>query len=125
MSSRDTQFAGFAKLLFDDLNNNACITLADHPDFDHLCELQDKINALTKLIIARRAYDLVAHVLNNEKLQWYPMEEISIEEIPDFTGLPNLKKTEIGTLYYGDEEMSRGLPPMPGPSRQAEQMDEL
>jgi len=121
MSNRDTQFSGFAELLFNDLNNNACITLADHPDFDRLRELQDKINALTKLIIARRAYDLVAHCLNNEKLQWYPMEEVSIEEIPDLTELPNLEKAGIGTLYYGHEEMSRGLPPMPGPSGQTEQ----
>lgn len=124
MSNRDTQFASFANLLFNQLNNNACITLADHPDFDRSCEIQEKINTLAKQIIARYAYDLVAHVLNNEKLQWYPMEEVSIEEIPDLIELPNLEQVGIGMLYCGYEEVSRGLPPMPGPSGQIEQGDE-
>ena len=61
-NSRDTQFAGFAKLLFDELNNNALITLADHPDFDRVIELQDKIDTLTKQIIAHRAYDFALHI---------------------------------------------------------------
>ncbi len=111
MSNRGTQFEGWARQVWYKMSEEEC--LVDPMSNDR--QVQDIVT-----LLAQAGYDLVAHALNNEKLQWYPMEEISIEEIPDPTEIPNLEKAGIGTLYYGYEEMSRGLPPMPGPSGQAE-----
>ncbi len=78
---RDTHFKRFAESLFNELLtvNGGRIDVSAYNLVD------DETIETYRTIIARRAYDLVAHVLNNEKLQWYPMEEISIKEIPDLT----------------------------------------
>ncbi|GAC1661672.1 MAG: hypothetical protein PVS3B3_32400 [Ktedonobacteraceae bacterium] len=68
MSNRDTQFAGFAKIVTIEIAN------ANRWDLTHV-----------ERLIAQRAYDLVVHALSHEKLQWYPFEEIGIEDIPDLT----------------------------------------
>lgn len=79
---RDTQFAGFARLLYDELARNVLATsYTSWSDFEAFKQEQSQI-------IARRAYDLVNHVLSNEKLQWYPIEEISMRDIPDLKEWP-------------------------------------
>lgn len=76
MSERDTQFAGFAKLLFDEL--------PDVPDGSDV----DEWSTACEQVIARRAYDLVGHVLGTEKVQWRALEEIRMSDISDMTELP-------------------------------------
>lgn len=77
---RDTQFAGFAKALYQEIEDMTC-SFSVLPSADEMKRLECEI-------YARRAYDLVAHVLSNEKLQWRPLEDISVSDIPDLTEWP-------------------------------------
>lgn len=77
-SPRDTQFKGFAEALFEDLPWNEINIDMERPGWQERWEL----------CIARRAYDLVQHALSNEKLHWYPLEEISVSDIPDLIEWP-------------------------------------
>src|SRR2546429_703841 len=89
---RDTQFSGFAKLLFDELSERGLVAIVNKifngpPDL--LMQAQEEVNQLTQKIIAQRAYDLVAHVLfDHEDLKWQALEDISVEEITDLTEWP-------------------------------------
>ncbi len=92
-TERDTHFAGFAQLLWDELK----------PDLqlDYLAgSLQDSwalvnefepldlpaLEERAKLLIAERAYDLVIHVLNHVPL-CFPLGA-SMQPVPDLTTLP-------------------------------------
>lgn len=83
---RETQFVGFAKLLYEDFLRQAedeastqDIYMPDYPD---------KWRVIVEQIIAERAYDLVVHVLGCGIPQWMPLEEVSISQIPDLTQWP-------------------------------------
>lgn len=41
---------------------------------------------------------------------------------PSWFGEDEIEDVEIGSLYYGYEEQSRGLPPMPGPAGQEDEV---
>lgn len=64
---RDTQFQGFADLVFDKLSELGLIALADVHNFkenpDLAVTLQQEMNACTKQILANAAYDLVRHAI--------------------------------------------------------------
>ncbi len=74
---RDTHFVGFAKLLADELKVTGGYPISE-----------------VKQLIARRAYDLVAHTLLN--VSHYSMDALSseeqIQEIPDMTELPKVEE---------------------------------
>lgn len=75
MNERSTKFAGFAKLLQDDLA---------HSGYD---EIGYRSGETTKRIIAERAYDLVRHAISSigpYHLDVLTTEE-TIEDIPDLT----------------------------------------
>jgi hypothetical protein len=85
---RDTQFAGFAKALYEELACN--VVKSPHGLSDGETFKQEQY-----LIIARRAYDLVEHTLNTINSPDYQYGEASKEEmempataIPDLSELP-------------------------------------
>src|SRR2546429_8863276 len=85
--ARDTQFSGFAKLLFDELSERGLVAIVNKifkGPADLLMQAQEEVNQLTQKIIAQRAYDLVAHVLFDHEA----LEDISVEEITDLTEWP-------------------------------------
>lgn len=73
MSERDTHFLGFAKLLADELKVTGGYPISE-----------------VKQLIARRAYDLVAHTIENT--EHIDLDRLSTEEhvprIPDLTAWP-------------------------------------
>lgn len=98
MNTRETQFAGFAKALWDelpDLNVNSLIA------FDEWSETSEKI-------IAQRAYDLVRHALycDNINSAYWPGHPLygqasdiyeketaqKVSDIPDLTELPEVSQ---------------------------------
>lgn len=77
-SERDTHFAGFAKLLMDDL-------IDAQVEHYHDNNREDFVTTL----IAQRAYDLVHHALeydSAEMVDW-PLEQV-MKSIPDLTEWP-------------------------------------
>ena len=77
---RKTQFAGFAKLLVEEIINEVPATI-----YPLEIDISDKLEKL----LARRAYDLVQHVLcDHREIQWQPLESICMAEIADLTELP-------------------------------------
>ncbi len=100
-NERETHFQGFAKLLFDDLSQLGLVALIDLRNFpdhpDRALEMQAGMVQLTQQIIARRAYDLVDHVLNSlvddhlgidYDLHYWPNDQLIDEYIPDLTEWP-------------------------------------
>ena len=86
MSGRDTQFAGFAKLLWDDLINANGLGYIDvSTDFD------DGIGPTNyQLIIAQRAHDLSMHILK----QTMGFSSISLSSDTDMTEWPEQEVEE-------------------------------
>ena len=77
MCERDTHFAGFAKLLWDELMqaNGLGYIFVDEDKHD------DGIDPTNyRLLIAQRAYDLVFHTIMN--IDPYHLDALSTEEIP-------------------------------------------
>lgn len=95
---REKQFIGFARLLFDDLRQLGLTALVDinnmSGNLDRTIELQVEMDALAKKIIARRAYDLMSHVLwhstpaSGSTIKKY--RGLTIEEIANT--IPDLKE---------------------------------
>ncbi len=92
MNNRDTQFAGFAKLLLTEIDTvigNGAMFMADH-------EMSEKEFAQhLGLLIAQRAYDLVEHTI--EAMQPYIYDEKiagqeSVKDVPDLTEWPKEQK---------------------------------
>ena len=92
-SSRDTQFQGFAKLLFEQTMATSALDMVDAERFwgdTHIAEL--------KLLLAQRAYDLALHVLqevgslhvnrvySKEELLEYLKDKLT--DVPDMTTWP-------------------------------------
>jgi hypothetical protein len=77
--SRDMQFAGFAKALWNELSEAGYLSLAHQPDFAVYFE-DDALK-----MIAQRAYDLVAHTLEHAPLSEYVAFP---KDIPDMPELP-------------------------------------
>lgn len=77
INPRDTQFAGFATLLLEQLLNI---------DGVHVESSYGEAHELWKPIIAQRAYDLVAHAVNET------IGISKIDHVPDLTEWP--KETE-------------------------------
>ncbi len=80
---RDTQFAGFAKLLFDELpEQNSDF----HPNWEEE----------TMKVIARRAYDLAVYVIHMHTAIERPGMVFTpadiLREMPDMTALPEERK---------------------------------
>jgi hypothetical protein len=86
-SERDTHFAGFAKLLLAELDNEVgsitSICIESDTEFNETEFTQKMVQ-----IIARRAYDLITHALVADALRWPPLATITIEDIPDMTEWP-------------------------------------
>jgi len=83
---RDTQFAGFAKLLWEEL-----LELRGRGYIDVANDMMDEEwNAEYRQIIARRAYDLVGHALEN--IDPNDLDRLSPDErvlkMPDLTEWP-------------------------------------
>lgn len=82
---RDTKFQGFAKLLMDELGDQGFVFEgADDINRDEQLEQ-------IKLLIARRAYDLMGHVigyLNSYEYDVATCDQDLIDCIPDMTRLP-------------------------------------
>jgi hypothetical protein len=79
LPARDTQFAGFAALVVEDLRL--------HGGFPMRPVNRSEVRPLIERIIARRAYDLVIHTLSHECDN--NIEHCPIEEIPDLTRWPD------------------------------------
>lgn len=85
MSVRDTRFLGFAALLWDELHTLYLADTADKTDPEHE-EMRARYEQMDKQLIARRAYDLVKHTLDNIWEVHNP--EILIGKTPDLTAWP-------------------------------------
>jgi hypothetical protein len=79
VSERDTQFASFAHLLWEEL--------PDVPENHYEVRAYDKWSDECEQIIARRAYDLACHVATHTVLTAYG----DMIKIPDMTTLPEVK----------------------------------
>jgi len=97
MSNRDTQFAGFAKLLLEDL-----LEVEEH--FKHACKCphNEEYQAERRKVIAQCAYDLVNHTLWHttpaagstiKKYRGMTIEQIA-QAVPDLTEWPKQVKSE-------------------------------
>lgn len=84
MTKRDTQFLGFAKLLMRDLDAVSTTTYANI----------DKAKEAYELAIARRAYDLAMHVLDNSRPDDMDDLQDEISYVPDMTELPKEREPE-------------------------------
>ena len=87
MSARDTQFAGFAKLVVEDLRL--------HGGFPMRPVNRSEVRPLIERIIARRAYDLAYHVMSETTVGMAAENEggelsrqENIDAIPDLTHWP-------------------------------------
>ncbi len=87
-TERDTHFAGFAKLVGEDIASNMGIIfdVAYKPE-------EEYIDAICQ-IIARRAYDLAFHTLMNTSPAWLDVLDPSewVGRIPDMTAWPEESK---------------------------------
>ena len=84
MGERDTHFQGFAELLYPELTRDFYLLYTYRHANQHA--MAEQVIHQIKEHLAQRAYDLAQHVLNgNETLQWKPLEEISVKDIPDLT----------------------------------------
>ncbi len=83
-TERDTHFAGFAKLLVDELDSRSLIPV--HP------RAKDAMKEAVAALIAQRAFDLAEHVYNHttEAMTAFSSFAVIAEEndIPDLTTLP-------------------------------------
>lgn len=93
MTDRDTHFASFAQLLWDDLlaelDRQLGMTLL----------LTPKEQKIVKDIFAQRAYDLIEHACNQlenaeYELRYWPSEQVIDEFIPDLTQWPESPTAE-------------------------------
>jgi len=89
-NSRDTQFACFGKLLYEELAQNVLLS-----DKRRLSEIED-FKHEQELIVARRVYDLVEHTIANivpndiqQSTNQKSIAEI-VETIPDMTKWPDI-----------------------------------
>lgn len=98
-NERDTHFAGFAKLLWDEIEDK--IIVVDNSKARHYHPLASEVSSEITLLIARRAYDLVYHTFahtspSNVADIWYgaPADvfqadlQEAISKIPDLTEWP-------------------------------------
>src|SRR6266699_4010486 len=72
---RDTHFAGFAKLMWEEASNTP-------------------MNEIEQLI-ARRAYDLVVHALNTCSLEAFEIMVNGAQEVPDLTEWPKSEQVQL------------------------------
>jgi hypothetical protein len=79
---RDTQFAGFATLLFEELKNTEAFEIVDAEQF-----WGGNLKAEVQRIIAQRAYDLVKYILSAASGQTNIDEVMPF--IPDMTEWPH------------------------------------
>ncbi len=88
--SRDTQFQGFAKLLYVDIYQRI-----EH-DYGPMHHLIPKVQEAVELIIAQRTYDLALHVVEHcpNDGDYTPPETIISESIPDLTQWPDSPTAE-------------------------------
>lgn len=63
-SIRDTNFENFAEMLFNDLSEKGLTAIAN-TQAQEMVDMQEEINDTIKQIIAQRAFDLVAHAIDN------------------------------------------------------------
>ena len=97
-NERDTKFAGFAELVAQELKEQDLLWIGTHirpltdppVDFDY-----EKV----KLILARRAYDLVKHTTDfldiyelNLALDHYYDWDYLLEQVPDLTAWPGQRE---------------------------------
>lgn len=85
MTMRDTQFAGFAKLLWEEMQDRS----ADN-EFEDKRRVGPEYTAYMQLVIAQRAYDLVMHAI--ARIDPADLDRLSTAEtvarIPDLTAWP-------------------------------------
>jgi len=96
---RDNHFAGFAKLLWDDLleaNGHGYIDVnADDNPADGWSSLDGRVERPGYLtVIARRAYDLVVHALNTCSLEAFEIMGNGAQEVPDLTEWPRSEQEQ-------------------------------
>lgn len=84
-NSRDTQFAGFAKMLLNDIMRSNAVDIVDVQRF-----WRDEDIAEVEQIIARRAYDLAHHIIEHVEISAIDMLSIDecVERIPDMDEWP-------------------------------------
>lgn len=90
---RETQFQGFAKLLFDELNTQSLLAFPTMYGPDHTPEQHKELKALIEHIIAQHAYDLVKHAVEECESQESAFEarmtsEALLRNIPDMINWP-------------------------------------
>lgn len=78
-NARDTQFQGFAKALFEEL---------EEQDLYNLYDDQGAIAEKCKQLLTHRAYDFAKHIYDNTTESGFPSAFEAIEGIPDMTELP-------------------------------------
>ncbi len=91
---RDTQFAGFAKLLWDEL--------PIEPEDDELSAAYDAWSDACEQIIARRAYDFAYHVVRKVIAMECTAEFVirsELHEVPDLTTWPEEKTGRPGKRW--------------------------
>jgi len=88
-NARDTQFQGFAKALFEELHNSEAVEWFEPRD-DHWREEWQEI-------IARRAYDLAFHAIDNSRsndMEDWQTSQI-IPYVPDMQYFPDVEMPEV------------------------------
>lgn len=83
--SRDTQFAGFVQMLFNEMKPDLAMLIVDIGRKDTATIL--KTEAIIKQDLARRAYDLVKHAVSETT------GSTDISHVPDMTTWPEETKT--------------------------------
>jgi len=90
MADRDTQFAGFAQAIYDEMTMNVILSENRH-DADVLRQEQLRI-------MARRAYDLVEHTINHAPVDEFEGDKgFDARDIPDMSQWPEEQSTHDDT----------------------------
>ena len=92
-NERDTHFAGFAKVLFDELLS----VDAGRIDISSYNQMDDAMIDRYRLIITQRSYDLVKHAIEEDSdvPQWMlTNRKKHVADVPDVTAWPEQKAGE-------------------------------
>jgi hypothetical protein len=107
MNPRDTQFQGFAKALLEELLGDVLNEYGFIGGRENYADLNHDLN-ICEEIIARRAYDLVSHAIDNSRAN--DMEDWETERImpyvPDMNELPKeQEERDNGEIRKALEEL--------------------
>lgn len=86
-TDRDTHFQGFAKSLYPELDH--LFNLLYRARLDRIDRQIEQSERIIKLLLTRRAYDLVYHTIENAgEIDLIPSTAAAVAVIPDLTEWP-------------------------------------